>query len=114
MKQIKNNDFDFLTGSERFFDDFDKMIFLHFFVFFFRKCPKIIKKTTTSHVFGTNARRERDFHGENSQNGTGIINFRSTGTHFMTFFMFFFFRKFFLVLGKKRKLMSRGHFPERS
>ena len=34
-KILKNRDFDFLTGSERFFDDFEKMFFLFFYFYFF-------------------------------------------------------------------------------
>ena len=87
---MKNHNFDFLTGSERFFGDFEKNIFSTFFQNFSIFCENH-QKSLKRNVFGTNARRERDFQVENSQNGTGIIDFRSTGTHFMTFVCFFCF-----------------------
>ena len=42
-----------------------------------------------SDVSDTNGRRKRDFRVENSQNEVGEIDFRCTGTNFMTFFNFF-------------------------
>ena len=58
IKNHTNRDFDFLTGSERFFDDFKKIIFsIEFFRFF-----KNLQKSIKSYVSDTNGRRKRDFH----------------------------------------------------
>ena len=50
---------------------------------------RIFKKMSKSDVSDTNGRRKRDFRVENSQNEVGEIDFRCTGTNFMTFFYFF-------------------------
>ena len=49
---------------------------------------KIFKNLSKSYVFDTNARRESDFQVENSPNGTVVIDFGSTGTHFIDFSVF--------------------------
>ena len=59
------------------------------------KSAKIYKK----YVVDTNARPERDFQVENSQNGTVILDFRSTRTHFITCLTFFFPVTVFLCSG---------------
>ena len=65
------------------------------FFYFFSEMPENHQKSIKSNFFDTNARRERDFQVENNQNGTGIIDFRSSGTHFMTFLCFLFPVTFF-------------------
>ena len=56
--------------------------FLYFFLQNFKQMSK-------SDVSDTNGRRKRDFRVENSQNEVGEIDFRCTGTNFITFFDFF-------------------------
>ena len=84
-KIYKNRDFNFLTGSARFFDDFEKNIFVATFFIFSKNLQKLIK----SDVSDTNGRRESDFHVEISQNYTIRTDFRSTRINFITFFIFF-------------------------
>ena len=85
-KKIKNRDFEFLTGSERFFDDFEKMNFSICFEFF--DFSENLQKSIKSYVSDTNGWRESDFQVETIQNEVGEVYFRCTGTHFMTFFQF--------------------------
>ena len=90
-KNHKHQESEFLTGSERFFIDFDKMSCLSLFndlcgCFFFQKNHK---QSITSYAFDTNARRERDFRVENSQNDTCIYDFRRRRTNFIRFCCFF-------------------------
>ena len=89
-----------MTGSERFFDDFKKMIFWSTFsIFFLENLQKSIK----SCVFDTNGPRKRDFHEETIAIDTGETDFQCTGTNFMTFFQFllsnFVWLKFVLSVG---------------
>ena len=55
------------------------------------------QKLIKSNVFETNARWKCDFHIENSQNRTGIIDFLYSETNF--FGIFYFFITFFLGSG---------------
>merc|ERR1711884_107101 len=62
VKNEKNKSrFYFLTGSERFLGDFEKINFSTFLLIF-SKMSENRQKSIKSNVFGTNARRERDFH----------------------------------------------------
>ena len=97
-----------MTGSERFLADFEKMTIFRFFENVqqnYENCQKSLK----SDISDTNGYRKRDFRLETSQNDTLKVDFRPTGTHFMTFSCFFFSVTFFLVFGNRRTLMSRGH-----
>ena len=85
-KNQKNRDFEILTSSEWFFDDFKKIFF------FFENVQKSLK----SEVFDTNGPRERDFHEKTIPIDTGETNFRPTVTHFMIFFCFLNFYIFFV------------------
>ncbi len=73
-----------MTGSERFFDDFKKIIFRHVFdnFQFFENVKELIK----SDVSDANGPRKHDFHKESIPIDTGETNFRSTVTHFIICF----------------------------
>ena len=96
--------------------DFDFFVFFCSpFVWLFLKCSKNLHKLIKSEVSDTNGRRNRDFRSEIIQNEVGEIDFRCTGTHFMTFFrclsVVFFFPPciFFLYTSNRHPLMSHRH-----
>ena len=70
-----------MTGSERFLDDFEKMIFQHFFEFL--DFSENLQKSIKSDVSDTNGHQKRACRVENMLIDPGETNFRCTVTHFI-------------------------------
>ena len=90
-----------MTGSERFFDDFEKLKFSCLFFDFSKNLQKSIK----SDVSDTNGPQKRVCREENTLIDPGETNFRCTVTNFMK-------KTYFLSHNSRTTLTQRYQFLE--
>ena len=94
-KKWKNHDFDFLTGSERFFGDFEKMINFRCFLKIFKKLRKS-SKINQKWNFWKKRLSKTWFSARNQPEWYPQSRFSTYGDPFYDIFkFFFFFRNFF-------------------
>ena len=85
-KLKQHRDINFLTGSDKFFYDFKKIIFRYVFensIFVFENLEQPVKRNGSD----ANGPRKHDFHEETIPIDTGETDFRSAVTHFLISFV---------------------------